>query len=359
MLLQFKMVFMSIFFEALPFVLLGALLSAFLQVYIPDRWIARIRPKHTLTGIIMASLIGVIFPICECGVVPLVRGLIRRGFPIYMALVFIMTAPIINPVVYLSTAVAFRNDQTMATLRMVLAFTVALVIGYIFARTDPKKALLTSGPSFYIDTQATLHHPHEPHAADDDHDHPHDHDHDHDHDHPHDHHHNDDHDHHHMHEHHHMHDHAHVHDTHDHAHVHGHRSFERWTSFMQHAVDEFFDMSRFLILGALFAGVIQTFVARETLSSFGHMPVVSNVFMMGFSYLLSACTTSDAFIAASFSSSFAPGALLSFLVFGPMLHFRNTLLMLSIFKREVVWKLLMISAVLVYVGSVVLTQIFW
>lgn len=335
MLLQFKMVFVSIFFEALPFVLLGALLSAFLQVYIPDHWIARIRPKHTLTGIIIASLIGIIFPICECGVVPLVRGLIRRGFPIYMAIVFIMTAPIINPVVYLSTVVAFRHDQTMAMARMVLAFAVALVIGYVFARMDPKKALVPSGPSLYIDTQATLHHTHEAHEADHDH---HDHAH-HDHKHAH---HDDEH-----------------HHTHAHDHSHDHQHAQRWTSFMQHAVDEFFDMSRFLILGALFAGVVQTFVARETLSSFGHMPIASNVFMMGFSYLLSACTTSDAFIAASFSSSFAPGALLSFLVFGPMLHFRNTLLMLSIFKREVVLKLIAISAVLVYVGSVVLERIFW
>lgn len=335
MLLQFKMVFVSIFFEALPFVLLGALLSAFLQVYIPDRWIARIRPKHTLTGIIMASLIGIIFPICECGVVPLVRGLIRRGFPIYMAIVFIMTAPIINPVVYLSTAVAFRQDQTMAISRMILAFAVALVIGYVFARMDPKKALVPSGPSFYIDTQATLHPT--PKADHDHHNHHHDHHHDHDHD---------------------DHDDGHHH-AHDHDHSHGHHHAQRWTSFMQHAVDEFFDMSRFLILGALFAAVIQTFIAREALSSFGHMPIVSNVFMMGFSYLLSACTTSDAFIAASFSSSFAPGALLSFLVFGPMLHFRNTLLMLSIFKRNVVLKLIAISAVLVYVGSVVLERIFW
>jgi uncharacterized protein len=283
---SFKILFLSIILEAFPFILLGILFSALLQVFVSEQWIARLTPRNPAAGVLYGSLLGLLFPLCECGMIPVVRRLIRKGLPAYIGIVYIIAGPIVNPVVFASTWSAFRTRPELAYSRMGLALAVSITVGLLlfrFMRTNPLK---------------TVHGQH---------DHHHD----------------------------------------DHAH-HGH---SRFSSTLAHASDEFFEMGKYLIFGALLTALIQTAVTRETLASIGDHPWFSHLFMMGFAFLLSICSTSDAFVAASFTGTFDDGSLLAFLVFGPMIDLKNTLMLLSTFRVKVVLGLIAAIGLLVLIGS--------
>jgi uncharacterized membrane protein YraQ (UPF0718 family) len=296
---NFKTMFVSIILEAFPFILLGVLLSSILQIFVSERTIARIIPKNPFLAILFASLIGIIFPVCECGMIPVVRRLIQKGMPVYVAIVFILTGPILNPIVYAATYMAFRSKPEIAYTRMGLAFIVAFVIGlviYRFMKNNPLRVQLPAP------------HTNEGHA-------------------------------------------------HDHSHEHTHRN--KLFAMLGHASDEFFEMGKYLMFGSLITAIIQTFVARESLVSIGQSGINSHLFMMGFAYILSLCSTSDAFVASSFVNTFTTGSLLTFLVFGPMLDFKGTLMLLSVFKSKFVLKLMVLIAVTVLLGSLLFEYLFF
>ncbi|WP_246302582.1 permease [Paenibacillus plantarum] len=334
------MAFMDIFLDALPFMILGVLLSTIVENFIPEGVIQRLTPKHPLGGVLFACVLGIMFPLCECGMIPFVRRLMRKGMPVYIAVIFILVGPILNPIVFASTWMAFRGNPAMAYSRMGLTFGVALVVGFLLTR------FLKSNP---------LRHPIEPAAASLTHQHNHahgkehidQHDHHHSHDHAHKHDHSHDHDH--------SHNHDHGHDHHGHNHTHG---GSQLMTMVSHGSSELFEMSKYLMLGALLTALIQTFVAQDSLSAIGQGAFISHVFMMGFAYLLSLCSTTDAFVAVSFAKSFSPGSLLAFLVFGPMIDVKSTLMMLSIFKARFVLTLSIVVAITVLSGSLLFMHFF-
>lgn len=127
---------------------------------------------------------------------------------------------------------------------------------------------------------------------------------------------------------------------------------KRLSDIPGHAAEEFFDMGKYLILGSFITALLQTFVARASFAAVADHELLSHLFMMGFAYALSLCSTSDAFVAASFSNMFPPAALLSFLVFGPMLDLKSTLMMLAVFRKRFVLKFSILIALLVLIGSI-------
>jgi len=276
---SFKTMFISIILEALPFVLLGVFLSSAIHVFVSEQTIAKLIPRNPIVGTLIAGLLGIIFPVCECGMIPVVRRLMRKGMPIYMATVFILSGPVINPVVFASTFMAFRSKPEMAYSRMALAFVVAVTIGlliYWLVKGNPLRDLKKGTAA-------------------------------------------------------------------DHEHTHG----NKLTAMLGHASDEFFEMGKYLIFGAFITALIQITVSRETMVSIGEGDLISHLFMMGFAYVLSICSTSDAFIASSFTGVFSSGSLLTFLVFGAMLDFKTTLMLLSAFKSRFV---LLLSVLLIVVA---------
>jgi uncharacterized membrane protein YraQ (UPF0718 family) len=315
---SFKTMFISILLEAIPFILLGVVLSSLLQVFVSEQTISRLVPANPILGILFACVLGIIFPMCECGMIPVVRRLILKGMPVYIAVVFILTGPIINPIVYASTYLAFRSRLEMVYSRMGLAFVVAFVIGLFLYRYVKKNPLRLSRVNDI-----------ESHAHDEHHGTHHDHlrktqmQHDH---------------------------YAHQ----DHGHTHG----GKVATFFVHASDEFFEMGKYLIFGSLITAGIQTFLDRGQLLGIGQGPVSSHIFMMGFAYVLSLCSTSDAFVASSFVNTFTAGSLLTFLVFGPMLDFKSTLMLLSIFKTRFVFLLAILICITVLSGSLLFERLF-
>ncbi|MEC0236510.1 permease [Paenibacillus kribbensis] len=283
-----KTVFMGIFLEAMPFLLIGVLVSSLLQCLVPEAWIRKMAPAHPVPGVLLASLLGLLFPICECGMIPVVRQLMLKGMPAYMGITFILSGPIINPVVLAATMMAFPSHPEVTAVRIGLAFAVSAMIGlivYTFVRVHPLKRSLLS---FNQRKQSGQTHRH-------------------------------------------------------------HRTMR---GFFVHAGDEFLDMSKYLIIGALLTACIQTFIPRDEMLSLSGGTIGSYVFMMGFAYVLSLCSTSDAFVATAFSHTFTLGPLAAFLVLGPMLDFKGTLMLLSTFRTKFVTILCLLIISLVLVGSI-------
>lgn len=288
---SFKILFISILLEAFPFILLGVVFSALLQVFVTDELISRFTPKNPVAGVLFGGLLGIIFPLCECGMIPVIRRLIRKGMPAYIGIVYLLAGPIVNPIVFSSTYTAFRTTPELAYTRMALGFAVAVAIGFLFAKflkSNPLKAKATGG--FHVVA---------PYGGG----------------------------------------------------TGGIRS--RAASTLAHASDEFFEMGKYLIFGAFLTAVIQTAIDRSTLTTFADQPLFAYIFMMLFAFLLSICSTSDAFIAASFGGMFQQGPLLAFLVFGPMIDFKNTLMMLSTFKVKIVLILIALTSLLTLAGAII------
>jgi hypothetical protein len=149
---DFVMIWWGLLYEALPFVVLGTLLSGAVERCVSRQTVVRFFPKSRLLGIGASACMGLVFPMCECGVVPVVRRLIRKGVPVSCGVTYLLAAPIINPLVILSTIVAFREKDSWTTawavtgLRVGMGFVVAVLVGLavwkLFGRGDEEKVLL-------------------------------------------------------------------------------------------------------------------------------------------------------------------------------------------------------------------------
>jgi len=124
----------SIVVEALPFVVLGIIISVAVQVWLPEGWLLRWLPKCRWVRQVTISLLGVFVPVCECGNVPLARGLLVQGLSVSESLVFLLAAPVLNPVTIITTQQAFANDPVVLAGRMAGGFVIANVVGWVFMR---------------------------------------------------------------------------------------------------------------------------------------------------------------------------------------------------------------------------------
>ena len=146
-LLNLNTIFLSILIEALPFVLIGILIAGFIQIFITEEHIQRWIPRNPVMAVIMSCFVGALFPACECGIVPIVRRLIAKGVPIHAAMGFMLTGPLINPIVILSTYMAFGNDLRIASLRMLVGFVIAIVVALLIS-------LFFKGSQFKVSLQS-------------------------------------------------------------------------------------------------------------------------------------------------------------------------------------------------------------
>nr|WP_231901872.1 permease [Microbacterium sp. T32] len=133
---------LSVLIESLPFVVLGVLLSIIVQVWVPPGAIERWMPRAPWARRAVLSLLGMLIPVCECGNVPFARGLLMRGFGVSDTLTFLVAAPIVNPIVIISTNAAFGLSDGILVGRLVGGFLIANLIGWLYSRhPDPDKLL--------------------------------------------------------------------------------------------------------------------------------------------------------------------------------------------------------------------------
>ena len=133
---DFCVSFLGILFEGTPFMLIGTLIAGFVDSFVPRRTIERMLPRNTGLAVGLSALLGIIFPMCECGLVPVIRRMIGKGMPVPCALTYLLAAPIVNPITALSTIAAFRGQRPILTtsLRLGIGFVVASIVGLIVAR---------------------------------------------------------------------------------------------------------------------------------------------------------------------------------------------------------------------------------
>jgi uncharacterized protein len=127
-------VFVAVLTQALPFLVLGVLLSAVIAAFVPPGFFARALPKQPNLAVPVAGLAGVVLPGCECASVPVAGALVRRGVTPAAALAFLLSAPAINPVVLTATAVAFPHDPRMVLARFAASLLAACGMGWLWQR---------------------------------------------------------------------------------------------------------------------------------------------------------------------------------------------------------------------------------
>jgi len=317
--------FLSLIVEAFPFLLMGVILSSLLLLYIDDTRLLQSLPKNPILGALMGSLVGFLFPVCECGNVPVARRLLLQRVPISVAIGFLLAAPTINPIVIWSTWVAFRDQPEIVGLRVLFSLIVAVIISCIFAVQKDVKVLLQPSlakqlsyytkefkrsvkvkkkePSLLQSGTFLLNANGQPIPLES------------------------------------------VPET-----VTKENFFSqfRWQTFLNNLSQELRELGGILVLGSAIAAVIQVFTPRELILGLGQSPVSSIVVMMLLGGLISICSTVDAFFALSFSATFTTSSLLAFLVFGPMIDLKSVGLLLSVFKPRIIFYLFAISAQLIF-----------
>ncbi|MBN3922137.1 permease [Nostoc sp. NMS4] len=335
--------FLSLLVEAMPFLLLGVLFSSLLLFFVDERKLVEKMPKNPLLGALVGSMIGFLFPVCECGNVPVARRFLIQGVPTPVAIGFLLAAPTINPIVIWSTWTAFRDQPEIVVLRVVFSLVIATIIGYVFsfqkdlnpiiqpaiarymkfnppAQPQTKRRgkryqaeeeamipnILQSGTYILggkagipLRIDANLVQPTSISTADK-------------------------------------------------------PLTAKLRLVVDNSIQEFRELGGVMVLGSAIAAAIQVLAPRELILSLGAGPITSIVVMLILAVVVSICSTVDSFFALSFASTFSSGSLLAFLVFGPMIDIKGIGLMLSIFKPKTVFYLFALAAQLTFVFTLFL-----
>ena len=269
----------SVIIESLPFVVLGILLSIGVQVWIPDDTFLRILPRNPVLRRVTISLLGVLLPVCECGNVPLARGLIVKGLTVSESMTFLLAAPIVNPITIITTAQAFGWNSGILVARLLGGFLIANLVGWLFSRHPDQQSLLTD--RFAAECRLPPR---------------------------------------------------------------GQQPGTRWQKSVDLFVHEAGSILPALFLGAVAAGLVQVLVPRQILVTLGSNPVWSIIALMVLAFVISVCSNVDAFFILPFASTFLPGAIASFLVFGPLIDIKMLALMRTTFRTRVLVQLTIVIA---------------
>jgi len=328
-------IFLSLLVEAIPFLTFGVVLSSALLVFSDEKKLIAYMPRNPFLGAIAGSLVGFMFPVCECGNVPVARRFLMQGLPSSVAVAFLLAAPTINPIVIWSTWVAFRDQPGMVVARIVCSLIITVIISWVFSQQadsipmlkpvlgrrlayltrpeEPVEAIACESPllqsgTFLLGTGGgssilkldekaveTLLPPIAP---------------------------------------------------------------SRWEMFTDNIVQELRELGGMLIIGSVIAAVIQVFIPREWILLLGQGTISSILAMMLLSIVVSVCSTVDAFFALSFVSTFTTSSLLAFLVLGPMIDIKSIGLLLSIFQRRIVIYLLLLVAQLTFLLALAHSYLF-
>jgi uncharacterized protein len=294
--------FSSILWEAFPFIVLGALIAGILEEVVPQQAIAKIVPKNRFLAVALGGVLGIVFPMCECGIVPVMRRLIRKGLPLGTCVTYMMAGPIINVVVIGSTIAAFGPQGLawpMTTLRIGLGFIVAVTTGLLVEKQYRKYGNSLLAP---VARPSPLKVVHADEAATPD-----------------------------------------VHPAEERA---GEKRpfMQRLGNIAETCLHDFKDIMVYLMLGAMIAAVVKQQLSPERIDELStSYPALAIVIMMVLAILMCLCSEADAFVAASFRT-LHPSAKIAFLVLGPMFDLKLLVMFTRVFRRKLI-VLIVISAI--------------
>lgn len=149
-------IFVSIVVQALPFLVLGVVLSGAIAAFVPASFWKKALPKNPALAVPVAGAAGAVLPGCECASVPVANGLMSRGVAPAAALAFLLSAPAINPIVLASTFVAFPGEPMMVVARFVASLATAVIMGWLWLRFG-KSEWLRIGPRDHLVGSSSWH----------------------------------------------------------------------------------------------------------------------------------------------------------------------------------------------------------
>lgn len=288
--------FIGVFLQGIPFLIIGVLLSSAIRVLLPEGWLQRIFPANPLLGMAVGVVAGFFLPVCDCASIPVFRSLLKKGVPLPAAVSFMAAAPVVNPVVLMSTYYAFNADFHAVIYRTGLGIVCAFLIGLTFFIGKPKAFLKDSGKENFTGCTCGCYEEAE-------------------------------------------------------------SSMGKAGIFLHHALTEFYSVGKYLVIGIFISALFQV-SNLQWLKDLGKTELPLAVLaMMGLAFLLSLCSSSDAVVARSLSGTFPFTAMLGFLVFGPMVDIKNVFMLNGYFKGRFVLRLC-ITAFLVCFIVVVLFGFF-
>jgi uncharacterized membrane protein YraQ (UPF0718 family) len=277
--------FLSILLEGAPYILLGTVISGFIDAYLPKNAIDKLLPRNPVVAVFASGLLGAVFPVCECAIVPVIRRLVQKGLPVSCAITYMLSAPIINPITVMSTYSAFKGDLTMTSSRLFMAYMITVFIGLLVLRVSPRKILTDAIASTLPDADSASRG--------------------------------------------------------SEGHEHGHEpekpaSGSRLVQAMRTAQGDFLETGMYFVIGVIIAATFNTSPAlQEVVRGFAGNDIVAVPGMMIFAFILSLCSTTDAFIVAP-DASLSMVSKLAFLVFGPMMDVKLLFMYSSVFRKRFV-----------------------
>ena len=283
---DFVFVWWGLLYEAMPFVVVGTLLSGFVERCVSRETVARFFPKSRILGIAASGLMGLVFPMCECGIVPVVRRLVRKGVPVSCAVTYMLAAPIVHPLVIVSTIVAFRGrgGWPVAALRVGMGYAVAVTVGLLVWRLLGEGNILLKRHQFDVSEL-----PDGPK-----------------------------------------------------------RRGGVLGDTLLLAAGDFMEIGATLVIGTALAALVNSGFHRSAMEPFANNPwtAVSSMSVMAIG--LNLCSEADAFVAASFTV-FPIAAKMAFLVLGPMLDIKLIVMFTTVFRPKAIVWLSILMTVLVFV----------
>jgi uncharacterized membrane protein YraQ (UPF0718 family) len=302
---DFLLRFSSVLWEAMPFIVLGALIAGILEEFLPQQALTRILPKAVLPSVMIGAVLGLIFPMCECGIVVVMRRLLRKGLPLSCCIAYMLGGPIINVIVIISTWVAFEPHgiaPEVVGLRVGLGFIVACVTGLIvqiqyrkygnlllMPIATPREVLTPVASRPVSNSPVTI--PSEPTA---------------------------------------------VPDPFETIEKPRKTVMDRLGNISATALHDFVDITVFLILGAVLAALAKQQIGADRIDSLSReQPFLAIPAMMFLAVLMCLCSEADAFVAASFTGMHI-SAKIAFLVLGPMLDLKLLLMYTRVFRPRLI-----------------------
>jgi len=279
---MFALVFLSIILEALPFMLVGSLIGGIIEEFVNrDKFMARL-PRRSLTTVCLAAALGIVFPVCECAIVPVVRRLVRKGLPLSAAVAYLLGGPIVNPIVVVSTLMAYKFNWTVPAIRLAAGYLIAVVVGLVMGRLFSHRNAFLETHESHVHAYACGH--------------------------------------------------AHSPETHGRPRP----FFGRLVASVRHASDDFLAVAHYLVIGAAIAALAQTIVDRRIFLSYASLPLLPSLLMVLLAILLNLCSEADAFIAASFQGLLPLPAQMAFMITGPVFDLKLLLMYRKLFRRRAI-----------------------
>lgn len=275
---------------------------------------------HRSVAIVMSGFLGLVNPMCDCGVIVVMRRLLRKGLPLSCCVTYILSGPIINVLVMATTYQAFIGQENlldksgqltfqmgswwMLACRCAIGYLTAVGTGFIVEGLYRRHGAKLLAPTVQMPSGLPV---------------------------------------------------IELDEYGEHAKPRSIR--QAVVNISESALHDFVDVMVPLIIGALLAAVIRVVLDQETIELYSrNSPVLAIGFLMLIGFLITLCSETDAFVIANFS--LRPAAKLAFLTFGPMFDLKLFFMYTRVFRPRLMWTIILCITVQVFFWCY-LTHLLW